>query len=551
MDKSPQKSLVLGELVETSQLISNLKCKINGIKPKTYQNINYLQYLTRVLANKIVLIGGIPKTITDGSDSQMSSAQAESLSYLLKKQKEINEVVSRYKRDKLRQLVEALAAETFSLSDRPVPPASSNKLVEDKRIREAWILAQETISQELVQVEVSHFVTRCGQIYEQNISDVAEHCFNFDASQNVNLELWSDKAQALLKREIEVSMQELTSAYEESLGQMRKNKISPPMHFNSKQLLSDYADVIAHKALIDARLTLLQENTKGTTIAPEGTFVSSLIKHEDVLSSLMDDDQTYDAEFAYIYQQSAKECEDKIAGKQLSKDQVKSIAQIFDWPEVNDLSSLCEKCTELRGEIGKTRDQIQLLAEEQQKELQELRQKHEAEVAEIKEKWDNQRNTLASQYEIEATTLRERARKLEHRLSTMDSEHSAHINDLRAAYQRSIDTELDTDAETRKRYKEEIKQLRGLCEKGLLAMENSHRRILAETEEKHRVELESLRNEKEQALSEETQATLAALDAMRKAHEQEVQKEIAKFKQEFLKQVQAREDVGVLHKEHE
>jgi hypothetical protein len=40
-------------------------------------------------------------------------------------------------------------------------------------------------------------------------------------------------------------------------------------------------------------------------------------------------------------------------------------------------------------------------------------------------------------------------------------------------------------------------------------MENSHRRIIAELEEKHRQEIEQLRLEKEQALAEETQATLA------------------------------------------
>ncbi len=47
--------------------------------------------------------------------------------------------------------------------------------------------------------------------------------------------------------------------------------------------------------------------------------------------------------------------------------------------------------------------------------------------------------------------------------------------------------------------------------------------------------------EKERALAEETQATLAALDAMRKAHEAEVQREIARFKEEFLSQVAARQ----------
>lgn len=40
-------------------------------------------------------------------------------------------------------------------------------------------------------------------------------------------------------------------------------------------------------------------------------------------------------------------------------------------------------------------------------------------------------------------------------------------------------------------------------------MENSHRRIIVELEEKHRQETEALKLEKEQALAEETHATLA------------------------------------------
>lgn len=45
----------------------------------------------------------------------------------------------------------------------------------------------------------------------------------------------------------------------------------------------------------------------------------------------------------------------------------------------------------------------------------------------------------------------------------------------------------------RARYQQEIEQLRALCEKGLLAMESSHRRIVREMEEKHRAEREQLR----------------------------------------------------------
>ena len=75
--------------------------------------------------------------------------------------------------------------------------------------------------------------------------------------------------------------------------------------------------------------------------------------------------------------------------------------------------------------------------------------------------------------------------------------------------------------------------------------------MLQEIEEKHRREISALQAEKDQALAEETQATLAALDAMRKAHEAEVQREIAKFKDEFLKKMQSGHDIDALHKEHE
>lgn len=38
---------------------------------------------------------------------------------------------------------------------------------------------------------------------------------------------------------------------------------------------------------------------------------------------------------------------------------------------------------------------------------------------------------------------------------------------------------------------------------------------------------------------------------MRKAHEAEVQKEISKFKEEYLRKVPSSHDIGVLHREHE
>lgn len=599
MSRSTDKSVVLSELVETSQLISNLKCKIYGTKPKTYQNTSFIDYLTRILANKLLLVSGTTKTTE--VTREVSAAQAESLNFLLQKQKEINEIMRRFKDAKLKHLAEALATETLSLSEQEElnqieinqEDRRKRTLVEDRRIREAWALAQETVSKELVQAEISHFIMRCGQLYEQNITSFTDTCFIFDTADNVSLESWADKAQAKLREEMEYSIEELTGIYEECLRRMKKNKSKIEMKNESRELLTDYADVVAQKALIDARIFLLQENTRQKTCFTGKTFVSSLIQQEDILSSILDTDYKLennpilDSEYIYLYQQFSKECEEKILVNNRNKDQLKNVSHSLicmeediaslkmclreiDWPKsnvaVSDWNSVCHKCSELKEQIKRISDyiksanckqcemlqnKIQRMNADHTRELEELRKNQERDLMDIKGEWDNQRHSMTSQYELEAASLRERARLLENRLNEMDSEHSAHVNELRTAYQRSMTTDLDADAETRKRYKEEIKQLRALCEKGLLAMENSHRRILAEMEEKHKQELESLRIEKEQALSEETQATLAALDAMRKAHEHEVQKEIAKFKQEFIKQVQAREDIGILHKEHE
>merc|ERR1739844_759815 len=80
----------------------------------------------------------------------------------------------------------------------------------------------------------------------------------------------------------------------------------------------------------------------------------------------------------------------------------------------------------------------------------------------------------------------------------------------------------------------EVSGLRSWCEKSMTGKEK-----------------DSLKREKETALAEETQATLAALDAMRKAHESEVQKEVEKFKKEFLAEFQANACIGALQSEYQ
>ena len=93
--------------------------------------------------------------------------------------------------------------------------------------------------------------------------------------------------------------------------------------------------------------------------------------------------------------------------------------------------------------------------------------------------------------------------------------------------------------------------LRVWCEKSMTAMEKSYENLLQELQVQHHKEKDNLKREKEQALAEETRATLSALDAMRKAHESEVQKEVEKFKKEFLQELRSKECIGALQSEYQ
>ncbi|EDS32349.1 outspread [Culex quinquefasciatus] len=204
----------------------------------------------------------------------------------------------------------------------------------------------------------------------------------------------------------------------------------------------------------------------------------------------------------------------------------------------------CDECSKLQESL------LQLTDRHEYEELSNNHHKNAEEYVEL----EKERDFLFEQIKKE----KDHVKRLEKRLEMLEAEHAQQVDNLHAAYREQqmaneIDSQKDKEDEDslRQRYQAEIEQLRALCEKGLAAMESSHRRIIQDQEEKHQHEIARLIVEKEQALAEETQATLAALDAMRKAHQNEVQREVTRFKQEFLQQFQKGGTSPLTYKEKE
>ncbi|KAH9629253.1 hypothetical protein HF086_008335 [Spodoptera exigua] len=559
--------LIKSEIIETSQLIDNLKRKINGESSRSSAGTrSSLDYLAMILTRKIDIVNG-SREAHERRRSELIIHGAD-LEALKASQREVAEAVDRYKSEKLAELCSALACETLSYSapaDGDTERQRAN--LEAARVREAWAAARDALGAELVQAEVTRALARAAATCDQRLDQARRARLTLTAQDRADLELWWQAAHDHLRCEMDAAVKDIAVRYRSCLAAERRPREGSP-GLDSRVLLQQLAEALAQRALVDARVAVLDGTYRASSPRePTGPRRSA----EDTISSL-EADPAQEAEFVYLFQRFSTECralfssdcsgnsEDSMKiGESLERveaavaevqrqlcargeepgapptsregsprDATPSGASALDRIDalrrrVEALQALvpCQHCKQLQ-------DALDRLHEERTRGECALAQQAHALAAARRA-----RAQLQAQHERERAALRERARTLQRRLAALDSEYSAQLDNLRAAYQSAVAADTHGDG-LRARYQQEIEQLRALCEKGLLAMESSHRRIVREMEDKHRAEREQLRLDKEQALAEETRATLAALDAMRKAHESEVRREVDKFKAEFL-----------------
>ncbi|XP_051888840.1 myosin phosphatase Rho-interacting protein isoform X3 [Pristis pectinata] len=87
------------------------------------------------------------------------------------------------------------------------------------------------------------------------------------------------------------------------------------------------------------------------------------------------------------------------------------------------------------------------------------------------------------------------------------------------------------------------------CERGFSAMEESHQKVIEELHRQHQRELESLKEDKERLLAEETAATISAIEAMKNAHRLELDRELERIRKSQNSNVNA--DLDEICKQHD
>ncbi|CAG9854363.1 unnamed protein product, partial [Phyllotreta striolata] len=486
------------EIRETACLIIGLQNKLNNSSTAQQPSCRTsAEYLSKILAKCLVSAAHGFK-----SCKNFVAIQGTSINLLCDEKRHLDSLLASYKSIKLPQLAESLALETVNQSCRI--DSATNEMTKN---------AREVVDAELVRSEVDHVFLKAARMFQSNLDADHAFFFSFFASERAALELWSDSVGEHLSKEINKSVAELTELYQNNLNKFLKQNwgCRVESEHNSRittKMLHEYAEVIAHKALIDARIAVLNGQYVPDDCRDSRNSLDCWLENEKYWSlledqSLLQINQSLEAEFNCMIDRFSEECYALISRPELEElvgllnemsSRIADVQKHLEVPVneddavVENWNDVCQKCTSLKNSL-----------EDIHKTLNESTSK--------------KYNVLDDERPI-----------------YLRSEYLPQVENLHSAYRRALAT-------CQYRHKElDVEQLQQLCERVLATMEQWYLRTINELREAHSREVEILKQEKEQALAEETQATLAALDAMRKAHVAEVQREVAKFKQDFIRQ---------------
>lgn len=353
-------SIKLQDLMESHRKMAFLEKKLTN--PEfDLDTMAPLEFYTSMLAEKLVVTGEVLMSVnTEESKKKPNpilSATCQDLQgRLLDRERQLARLISNYKEEKLHEIAVVMTQEY-----RTSGPADESVLMEEVRIREAWSTAHQLLIQEIVSHQTSQSLLRMTNML--NLTD--DSAPSAPSMSSLSLTLCSAEAvdrlqsaaEESLRQEMEESVLTLSQKYEDVLSQLRGgdtsliNSVSASM----EDVLSEFASVMAQKALIDGHLALLQEELdKGSIQTAQDSLVISE-DNKDPMESAVDvlDSEAHllmflggkdssveslvkpalsHAEFTFLYNKNAG---------QSSDDAVQLLSQILTKkPEVPEISVL-------------------------------------------------------------------------------------------------------------------------------------------------------------------------------------------------------------------
>lgn len=265
-------SVKLQELIEAHRKLSFLEKKLTN-PDFDMETMAPLDFYTSLLAEKLVVQGEVaanscPSSFASRTPVAPPPALIETCkdlqSRLLERERSLANLVTQYKEGKLHEVAVVMARETVTGTG---PPHDDSVLLEEVRMREVWSLAQELVTQELVNTEAAQSLMKLSHLLTPNDPSASTTVHPTSAT----FERWHTAAEESLRQEMEEAVFTLSNKYEAVLAQYRSgdtaviNSVSASM----EMVLSEFAAVVAQKAVIDGQLAVVQSDGESTSSTSE------------------------------------------------------------------------------------------------------------------------------------------------------------------------------------------------------------------------------------------------------------------------------------------
>ncbi|XP_031417112.1 protein outspread isoform X3 [Clupea harengus] len=186
---------------------------------------------------------------------------------------------------------------------------------------------------------------------------------------------------------------------------------------------------------------------------------------------------------------------------------------------------------EVEGLEERHEEQVRKLQDEFQGKIRQLEQHHEQEVRRLQARLrrgsqeEQTREAVSEEVcpmeegeEPEERLGRDSMMLLRGRVHELESKMDSMRDELESK-------QLEGDvAGLKDKYQRDFDSLKATCERGFAAMEETHQKVVEDLQRQHQREICKLLEERERLLAEETAATIAAIEAMKNAHREEVEK---------------------------
>ena len=258
------------DLTDAERLINSLDSKISGGKPNIETS---LDYLVKSLAKHLTQQGVKRANRKVKERKKPDSVIAE----LLSKKNSLDSKVESYINSVVDKLAEAFAVE--SLADDAGLSKSNDCL------QAAWSMAQEAVNQELIQAEISQVLSQCSETYHSYIENENQTRFSGIVKERANLEMWASLADENLKNDMNMAVKKLQNEYKKRLDMFKTENhvpIRPTVEDEEKTrgFLTQFVDVVAHKSLLDARVSVLCNTEYSDVEGEQGALEESSLLSE-------------------------------------------------------------------------------------------------------------------------------------------------------------------------------------------------------------------------------------------------------------------------------